>query len=172
MNNIHAFNQNKEIIKDLNAIDSLKDFFKDIIERRYSFWSKKKEELQDRNKYFTEILNSSIKFKNRVNKYNPEKKEIYIEKIDKNIDFVNQRLVKVNDLIKMINNKLSKNKDSINAIIGNYIKENKMKARNESLKLYDTVKIETDRNNQISSILTKYHNKIIQPGIDMIVNFI
>lgn len=172
MNHIHVFNQNKAIIKDLDDIDSLKDFFKGIIDSRYTFWLTKKDELNERNKYLTNILNSSIKFKNRVNKHNPENKEIYIDKIDKNITYINERLVKVNDLIKMINNKLAKNKDSIIAIINNFIKDNKMKARNESLKLYDSIKNDKERNNEICSILTKCHNKIIQPGIDIVVNFI
>lgn len=172
MNNLFAFNQNKEIIKDLNEIDSLKDFFKDIIDRRYNFWLEKKNDLIDKNLYLTNILNISIKFKNRVNKYNPKNKEEYLLKIDNNITYINQKLVKVNDLIKMINTKLSKNKESINAITNNFIKDNKMKARAESLKLYDTIKNENERNNNIRSILIKYHNKIIQPGINMIVNFI
>jgi dihydroxyacetone kinase-like predicted kinase len=85
---------------------------------------------------------------------------------------VNQCLVKVTDLLKMVNNKLLKNKNSITAIVLNYIKENKLKARNESLKLYDTIKFDEQRNREISSVLTKYHNKIIEPGINMIINFI
>jgi len=172
MNHIHAFNQNKAIQKDLDDIDSLKDFFNDIIDSRYTFWLTKKNELVERNKYLTDNLNESIKFKNRVNKYNPEKKDVYIETIDKNINYVNQCLVKVTDLLKMVNNKLLKNKNSITAIVLNYIKENKLKARNESLKLYDTIKFDEQRNREISSVLTKYHNKIIEPGINMIINFI
>ena len=92
--------------------------------------------------------------------------------IDKNINYVNKCLVKVTDLLKMVNNKLLKNKNSITAIVLNYIKENKLKARNESLKLYDTIKFDEQRNREISSVLTKYHNKIIEPGINMIINFI
>jgi hypothetical protein len=172
MNHINEFNQNKDIKRDLDDIDRLKDFFKDIIDARYSFWLAKKTELNDQATYLNNNLILSVKYKNRVNKYNPENSSIYLEKINQNIDYVNTQLTKLNNLIKMIDTKLTKNKDSINAIVANYIKENKMKARNESLQLYNKIKNNDERNLEIIKVLIKYHNKIIQPGIEMIINFI
>jgi hypothetical protein len=172
MNHINEFNQNKDIKRDLDDIDRLKDFFKDIIDVRYSFWLKKKTELIDQATYLNNNLILSVKYKNRVNKYNPENSHIYLEKINQNIDYVNTQLTKINNLIKMIDTKLTKNKESINAIVANYIKENKMKARNESLQLYNKIKDNDERNLEIIKVLIKYHNKIIQPGIEMIINFI
>jgi len=168
MNNLHAFNQDKEIRKELDDIESLKDFFTNIIDKRYSFWLKKKNELLDRNKYLSDILSSIIKIKNKICKFNSKNK--YTDRIDENINYVNIKLIKVNDLLKMIDNKLSKNKESIYSIINNFVKDNKTKARNESLKMYNIKNDECKK--IISKILIDHHNKIIQPGIDIILKFI
>ena len=79
MNNLHVFNQDKEIRKELDDIESLKDFFKDIIDRRYSFWLNKKNILLDRNKYLSDTLASIIKIKTKVCKFNTF---LYLSSID------------------------------------------------------------------------------------------
>jgi hypothetical protein len=198
---LKKFNQNKDIQKELSDFESLGQLFETHVDHRLLLYTKNKEECQKEKASLEGNLAELVKIKHVLQSYlgrwtidKAIERFSSLDKIvDENIELVKQKI----DRIDKIYVKLTKNKNSIMALINDHLKTVKTKARDESLALYNNtalveliddekirkiikqsrippeveLKIEELRTEQMRKIYIKYYNTGISQIINIIIHF-